>query len=144
MQIRKFIINDYEEVIALWHKTPGMGLNDLDDSKEGIAKYLKRNPDTCFVAEEESKRILGVILSGHDGRRGFIYHAAVERDAQNQGIGTALVKAAQCALKEQGIHKIALVAFRSNEKGNLFWKACGFETRDDLVYRNKNLHEENK
>jgi len=136
-------MSDYEEVFALWNKTPGIGLNSLDDSKEGIEKYLERNPDTCFVAEEEKdKHIIGIILSGHDGRRGFIYHAAVECDVQNQGIGTILVKTAQNALKELGIHKVALVAFRSNEKGNLFWKACGFEARDDLVYRNKSLHEE--
>ena len=145
MRIRKFIIEDYEEVFALWQKTPGMGLNMRDDSKEGIAKYLERNSDTCFVAEEKKKkRIIGIIHSGHDGRRRYIYHVAVERDAQKQGIGTMLVNSALCALKEQGIHKVALVAFHSNEEGNLFWDALGFEAREDLVYRNRRINEENQ
>ena len=54
----------------------GMGLNNLDDSKEGIGRFLNGNPDTCFVAELENV-IIGVILTGNDGRRGYIYHTAV-------------------------------------------------------------------
>ena len=74
--IRIMTISDYEQVYALWLSIPGMGLNNLDDSKEGIEKYLKRNPSTCFVAEKNDS-IIGVILSGHDGRRGYIHHTAV-------------------------------------------------------------------
>lgn len=145
MRIRKMVMDDYEAVSDLWRQTSGLGMNDQDDSRDGIIKYLDRNPDTCFVAEEEnSKRIIGTILSGHDGRRGFIYHAAVEQDLHKQGIGTLLVKTALVALKEKGIHKVALVAFRSNKKGNSFWKACGFEAREDLIYRNKSRHDENE
>ena len=76
MNIRKMVINDYDEVYALWMSCAGMGLNDLDDSKDGIDKFLKRNPDTCFVAEYNSQ-IVGVIIVGNDGRRGYIYHTAV-------------------------------------------------------------------
>ena len=134
--IRTMTIGDYESVYALWLCTPNMGLNNLDDSKEGIAKYLARNPDTCFVAEKDDV-IIGVILSGHDGRRGYIYHAAVAGIQQNNGVGTALLSAAMSALEREGINKVALVVFDGNENGNAFWEKKGFTTRPDLIYRNK-------
>ena len=139
MQIRKMTINDYEEVHDLWINTPGMGLNDLDDSKDGIRKYLNRNPNTCFVAEKGQK-IIGAIMSGHDGRRGFIYHTAVLVEDRKCGIGKALVEYALQALEEEGIHKVALVAFSGNEIGNDFWEKQGFTERSDLTYRNKNIN----
>ncbi|MBP2651649.1 MAG: ypeA [Firmicutes bacterium] len=142
MKIRIMNVNDYENVYQLWGNTPGMGMRSIDDSKDGITKYLNRNPNTCLVAEAENK-IIGVILSGHDGRRGYIYHAAVEDTARKQGIGTALVDAALEALKKEGINKVALVAFCTNELGNLFWEAHSFEARTDLVYRNKSLNDNN-
>lgn len=140
MKIRLMTIADYEQVYSLWINTLGMGLNNLDDSKEGIEKYLKRNPNTCFVAEDEGN-IIGVILSGHDGRRGFIHHTTVLQSYRNQGIGQKLVDAAIGALDREGINKVALVAFERNELGNTFWEHVGFERRTDLVYRNKNIHE---
>lgn len=85
MEIRNMTLNDYNQVYALWLDTPGMGLNDIDDSREGIEKYLARNPGTCFVAECDSK-IIGVILAGHDGRRGFIHHTAVAESKQRRGV----------------------------------------------------------
>ncbi|OOM78580.1 GNAT family N-acetyltransferase [Clostridium sp. BL-8] len=142
MKIRKMIIDDYQAVYQLWNNTPGMGMRNADDSKEGIEKYLNRNPETCFVAEVENK-IVGVILSGHDGRRGYIYHTAVSNTTRKQGIGTKLVNTAIEALKEQGINKVALVAFETNELGNSFWISQGFEERNDLVYRNKSLNDDN-
>lgn len=142
MKIRKMTIDDYERVYHLWTNTPGMGMRSVDDSKEGIAKYLNRNPETCFVAESENE-IIGVILSGHDGRRGYINHTAVNEAVRKQGIGTALVNAALEALKMQGINKVALVAFRTNKLGNSFWESQGFIERTDLVYRNKSLNDNN-
>lgn len=142
MEIRKMIINDYEGVYQLWINTPGMGMRSVDDSKEGIAKYLNRNPETCFVAESQNK-IIGVILSGHDGRRGYIHHTAVNDTVRKQGIGTALVNTAIEALKKQGINKVALMVFRTNNLGNSFWESQGFEDRNDLVYRNKSLNDNN-
>ena len=136
MNIRPMTINDYEQVYSLWLNTPNMGLNNLDDSKEGIAKYLARNPNTCFIAENNS-HVIGVILCGHDGRRGYIHHTAVEEREQRNGIGTALVNATMSALKREGINKAALVVFGKNKKGNAFWEKQGFTTRPDLVYRNK-------
>jgi len=140
MNIRKMLITDYEGIYQLWTNTPGMGLNNLDDSKNGIEKYLKRNPETCFVAERGDV-IVGVILSGHDGRRGFIHHTAVAMAERNMGIATDLVEYTMLALKEEGINKVALVAFSKNETGNAFWEKRGFLVRSDLTYRNKNIND---
>lgn len=140
MEIRELTIADYEEIYDLWMSTPGMGLNDKDDSKAGIEKYLKRNPNTCFVAIIYGK-IVGVILSGHDGRRGYIHHTAVSIADRNKGIGSALVDAALKALQDEDIHKVALVVFERNEIGNAFWEHKGFCVRKDLNYRNKALTE---
>ena len=131
-------IDDYEQAYSLWLNTPNMGLKNLDDAKDGIAKYLKRNPNTCFVAEKDGK-IIGVILSGHDGRRGFIYHAAVTQKEQRQGVGAALVDTVMTALKREGINKVALVVMSKNDKGNAFWEKQGFFPRSDLVYRDKEI-----
>ncbi len=132
-------IDDYEAAYALWIKC-GNGLNDKDDSREGIDKYLKRNPGIYFVAIIDEK-VVGVILCGHDGRRGIIQHACVSPDCRRMGIGTELVNLALTALKEEGINKVLLVAFKKNEKGNAFWESQGFTIRDDLNYRNKALAE---
>jgi len=140
MQIRIMTVNDYDGLYALWTSCKGMGLNDVDDSPEGIERYLRRNPSTSFVAAE-GDAIVGCILAGHDGRRGYIYHTAVKPECRSQGIGKALVEAALAALREENIGKVALVAFSRNEAGNAFWERMGFTMRDDLSYRNKNLVE---
>lgn len=129
-------IAHYDAVLALWLATPGMGLNSLDDSRDGIGKFLARNPRTCFIAASEG-RIVGVILSGHDGRRAFIYHLAVAESHQRQGIGQALLDACMQALEKEGIAKAALVVFARNAKGNAFWEKHGFTHRPDLTYRNR-------
>ena len=140
IKIRVMTIKDYDGIYDLWINTPGMGLNSTDDSREGIDKYLKRNPTSSFVAEDDGK-IIGVIMSGHDGRRGYIHHTAVLPAYRNQGIAKKLVDSAMNALDIEGINKVALVAFERNEIGNGFWENIGFAIRDDLVYRNKNIHE---
>lgn len=138
MQIREMVMADYEAVYQLWLSCKGMGLNNVDDSREGIAKFLDRNPETCFVAVEQEK-ILGVIMAGHDGRRGYIYHTAVDPTYRYQGVGRQLVNHALKALDEQDIKKVALVVFEKNLEGNDFWQKCGFTIREDLVYRNRAL-----
>lgn len=140
MTVRKMRISDYKAVYALWLSCKGMGLNDVDDSEEGIARFLARNPDTCFVAEKDGK-VLGVIMAGNDGRRGYIYHMSVRPDYRKQGIGSALVKTTLNALGELGISKVALVVFAKNADGNAFWEKQGFTVRDDLTYRNRSLVE---
>ena len=143
MTIRVMHMGDYDSVFALWSATSGMGMRSLDDSCEGIARFLLRNPSTCFVAEEDGAPV-GVILCGHDGRRGYIYHTAVAKSARGHGIGRALVEAVKSALIDEGINKVALVAFASNEGGNNFWERLGFTARGDLVYRNLTLNEDNR
>ena len=115
-------------------------VGEAANGKEGIEKFLRRNPKTCFVAEEDGE-IAGAILAGNDGRRGYIYHTAVNPDFRNQGIGTALVEAAMAALKALDINKVALVVFSKNRDGNAFWEKLGFTARDDLVYRNNTITE---
>lgn len=140
MNIRTMSADDYNDVFSLWQSCKGMGFNNIDDSKDGIEKFLRRNPNTCFVAEIDNK-IVGTILSGNDGRRGYIYHTAVIDNMQGKGIGTALVNTALEALKYEGISKVALLVFSRNENGNAFWEHLGFTARNDIIYRNKALVE---
>lgn len=137
--IRVMTAADYDSIYDLWLHTPGMGLNTTDDSREGIEAYLRRNPTTSFVAECDGN-VIGVIMAGHDGRRGYIYHTAVLPAYRGQGIAKQMVAQAMAALEQEGIHKVALVAFQTNELGNGFWEHIGFSQRDDLVYRNKHIH----
>ena len=134
---RLMTIDDYQQAYDLWILC-GNGLNNVDDSKEGIEKYLKRNPTTSFVAVCEQK-VVGVILCGHDGRRGIIQHACVSPDHRREGVGGKLVDLALNALKDEGITKVLLVAFKKNAGGNAFWESQGFTLREDLNYRNKAL-----
>lgn len=140
MNIRTMTIDDYDKVYDLWINTPGMGLNSADDSRDGIGRFLARNPSTCFVAEEDGL-IVGAIMAGHDGRRGYIYHTAVLPQYRRRGIARRLVESAMSALESEGINKAALVVFGRNETGNVFWESMGFTSRGDLVYRNKNIRE---
>ncbi len=140
MTYRLMSIDDYEKIYALWLSCKGIGLNNIDDSEDGIRQFLDRNPETCFVAEECSE-IVGVILAGNDGRRGYIYHTAVSPARRHEGIATKLLYTALDALKKLGIIKAALVVFEHNEVGNAFWERQGFTSREDLVYRNKALTE---
>ena len=140
VDIRKMEIGDYDKVYNLWLSCKGLGLNSIDDSLEGIERFLNRNPETCFVAEVEEK-IVGVIMAGHDGRRGFIYHTAVSPDMRRKKIGEKLLCASLKALENQGISKVALVVFKGNILGNDFWESQGFIIREDLTYRNKSLIE---
>ena len=140
MEIRKMTAEDYDGVYALWMSCRNMGFNDVDDSREGIERYLRRNPETSFAAEDNGI-ITGVILGGHDGRRGFIHHMAVRSEYRRTGLGTRLVDTCLDALKKEGISKVALLVFKYNEAGNAFWESCGFTVREDLNYRNKALRE---
>jgi ribosomal protein S18 acetylase RimI-like enzyme len=136
-------IEDYEDIYRLWADTPGMGLRRLDDSKDGISRFLARNPNTCFVALNRSE-VVGSILCGNDGRRGYIYHLAVRPSCRRKGIGGSLVEAVIAALKKEQINKAALVVFRSNDLGNQFWSSVGFQQRKDLIYRDISVTDSNQ
>lgn len=138
MQILPMTTADYPEACALWRATPGMGLNAVDESAAGVARFLRRNPTTCFVARQDMQ-LCGVILCGHDGRRGHIYHAAVAAHMRGQGVGSALLDAALRGLMDEGICKVTLVAFADNVHGNAFWTSRGFSDRPDLRYRERTL-----
>lgn len=138
MDIRLMTIEDFDRVSALWQSTAGMGLNPVDDSHEGIARYLRRNPETCFIAEENGS-LIGSILSGHDGRRAYLYHMAVAETYRRRGVGETLLSRAMEALAREGVGKAALLVFATNEKGNAFWEKQGFAARHDVLYRNKDI-----
>ncbi|MCQ2241694.1 GNAT family N-acetyltransferase [Treponema sp.] len=144
VKILPFTIEDYDAVIELWNSV-GMSkraLNPVDDSRIGIERYLRRNPSTCFKAVSEDGELAGVILSGHDGRRGIVHHLCVDPKVQRGGIGTMLVEAAEKSLKAEGIQKIFILVFNDNEKGNAFWEKQGYSLRTNLNYRNKSLNSE--
>lgn len=140
--VRIMTIEDYEGVYALWKKIKGFGIRSIDDSKEGVARFLKRNPTTSVVAEKDG-HIVGSILCGHDGRRGCLYHVCVDEDYRRHGIGKRMVVFAMKALKEEKINKVSLIAFTENDIGNAFWNTIGWTERLDLNYYDFTLNEEN-
>ena len=135
MTIRHMKIEDYPLVYKLWIRCTGFTMRDIDDSEDAIKTFLKRNPDTCFVAEDDGGRIIGAILAGHDSRRSRIYHTAVDPDARGMGIGSLLVGRVVEALRAIGLPKVAVGVPADNDAGNDFWEHQGFAVRDDLVYR---------
>ncbi len=142
-KIELVTIKDYDSLMELWNSV-GMSkraLNPVDDSREGIDRYIRRNPSTCFKAVDNDGKLLGVILSGNDGRRGLVHHLCVNPSVQRGGIGAALVKNAEAALHKEGIEKIFILVFNDNEKGNAFWEKQGYSLRTNLNYRNKSLNE---
>lgn len=140
--LRAMRIEDYPEVKELWMTIHGFGLRSIDDSREGVERFLERNPGLSVAAEADG-RIVGAILCGHDGRRGCLYHVCVHEDYRKRGIGKAMAVFCMKALKEQKINKVSLIAFRRNEIGNAFWKSVGWTFRDDLNYYDFALNEEN-
>ena len=142
MQIRLMTIEDYEKVHALWMTIKGFAIRSVDDSKEGVERFLMRNPTTSVVAESEG-RIIGAILCGHDGRRGCLYHVCVHPDHRRRGIGKAMVVFCMNALKKEKINKVSLIAFTANDIGNAFWKTIGWTRREDLNYYDFVLNTEN-
>ena len=135
-------IDDYDAIYELWISTEQSkrALNPVDDSREGIERYLRRNPNTCFAALKDGK-IIGVILTGHDGRRAIVHHMCVHKDYRRMGIAAHLVSLAENALKEEGIQKIFGLVFKDNDNANEFWEKQGYSLRTNLNYRNKSLNE---
>ncbi|MBR6771303.1 MAG: GNAT family N-acetyltransferase [Lachnospiraceae bacterium] len=142
VRIRTMTIEDYKGVYKLWMSIRGFAMRSIDDSWEGVARFLKRNPETSVVAEAKG-RIVGAILCGHDGRRGCMYHVCVHQDYRMQGIGKSMVVFAMEALKKERISKVSLIAFTENDVGNAFWKTIGWTKREDLNYYDFVLNEEN-
>lgn len=141
--IRVMTMEDYEQVHQLWMEIHGFGIRSLDDSKEGVERFLKRNPTTSMAALMDGK-IVGAILCGHDGRRGCLYHVCVRESYRKHGIGQQMVKACLAALQEEKINKVNLIAFRKNEVGNRFWQSLGWKFREDVNYYENVINEDNR
>ena len=141
--IKQVTIEDYDAIYELWNSTEQSrrALNPVDDSREGIERYLKRNPNTCFAAVADGS-IIGVILTGHDGRRAIVHHMCVHPDYRRKGIAAKLVSVAEEALKKEGIQKIFGLVFKDNDPANAFWEEQGYSLRTNLNYRNKSLNRE--
>ncbi len=140
--IREMAMEDYDKVYALWTSIQGFGIRSIDDSREGVERFLKRNPATSVVAVQNG-RVVGAILCGHDGRRGCFYHVCVARDYRKHGVGHRMARYCMHALKKEGINKVNLIAFKDNAVGNAFWQGVGWTRREDLNYYEFALNEEN-
>lgn len=147
IMIRPVVIEDYDSICSVWNSAEQTrrAMNPVDDSREGIARYLRRNPSTCFLAytnddNGEEEKVIGVILTGHDGRRGIIHHLCIHPDYRRQGIARMLVQTAEEALRREGISKIFGLVFKDNSPANTFWEEQGYTLRTNLNYRNKSLN----
>lgn len=127
----------YDRVMALWQATEGIGLSDADE-RERIAAYLARNPGLSFVALADGA-VVGAVLCGHDGRRGYLHHLAVAPAFRGRGIGRELVGACLAGLKGAGIQKCHLFVYRDNAEGRAFWERIGWHWRRELGIVSRNL-----
>ena len=141
-EIRKMTIDDYDGLYALWMTIKGFGIRSVDDSREGVEIFLKRNPDTSVVAVADGQMV-GGIVGGNDGRRGCLYHVWVREGYGRLGIGKAMVLYCMNALEAEKINKVSLIAFTKNDVGNAFWNTIGWTKRMDLNYYDFTLNEEN-
>ena len=140
--IRVMTMEDYDEVKSLWMRIKGFGIRSIDDSKEGVERFIKRNPTTSVVAVEDGK-IIGSILCGHDGRHGCLYHVCVDEAYRMHGIGKSMVVACMEALMKEHINKVTIIAFTKNDVGNAFWHEIGWTQREDVNYYEFVLNESN-
>jgi ribosomal protein S18 acetylase RimI-like enzyme len=133
--ITPFTMTNYDAVIALWELSDGVGLSSADEP-ENIHSYLERNPGMSFVAKQDDI-VVGAVLGGHDGRRGYIHHLAVHPDYRRQGIGQQLIDRCFGALRAIGIQKCHLFIFKENHIGIAFWKGTGWSYREDIAIMSK-------
>ena len=142
MIVRTMTIEDYHGVHDRWRTSKCFAILSIDDSREGVERFLKRNPSTSVVAEKNGE-IVGSILCGHDGRRGCLYHVCVREDCRMRGIGKSMVVRCMEELEKEKISKVSLIAFTENDIGNAFWKEIGWTKREDLNYYDFVLNREN-
>ena len=135
--VKPFTIEHYADVYDLWDRCPGVGLSGADEIN-AIASYLERNPGMSFIALAGTG-VIGAILGGHDGRRGYIHHLAVDPSARRQGVGKLLVENCLEALERVYIQKCHLFIFHENEGGIAFWEANGWTMREDIMVMSKHL-----
>ena len=133
VQILPMTEADYDDVRALWMTIRGFGIRALDDSREDVVRFIRRNPTTSVVAKKDG-RVIGSILCGSDGRQGALYHVCVAEGFRRQGIGPRMVGYCMQQLKALGINKVGLIAFTKNDAGNAFWKQIGWKKNDVNYY----------
>lgn len=142
VQIRYMVKGDYQKIRKLWDIIESFRIRSLDDSMEGIGRFLERNPNMSIVAEDENK-IVGSILCGHDGRTGAFYHVCVDPKFRKKGIGRSMAEMALQSLKREKIGTVTLQAFADNETGNLFWEKIGCLRRSEVNHYDYILNTEN-
>ncbi|MBQ1822448.1 MAG: GNAT family N-acetyltransferase [Lachnospiraceae bacterium] len=142
ISLREMRPEDFEAVHELWMSIHGFAIRSVDDSYEGVLRFLKRNPG-CSVVAEKAGEVVGSILCGHDGRTACFYHVCVREDCRKHGIGKEMVTFCMRALQREQVSKISLVAFMNNEVGNQFWNAEGWTRRQDLNQYEFILNEDN-
>ena len=125
MEITEMSIEDYDEVLSLWQSVEGMGLHGDSDSKEGVGKYLRRNPGLSFVARD-GDRLIGAVLCGHDGRRGYLHHLAVDQAYRRKGVGRGLAEKVIEKLNAVGIGRCHIFVFAENIEAHGFWQRIGW------------------
>lgn len=130
--LREFTMEHYEQAMALWQGTPGVGMTDAD-KPEATAEFLARNPG-CSFAWEQDGQLVGTALCGHDGRRGYVYHVVVLPAYRGRGIGYAMVDACRAALRARGITRCHVFVFADNAVGNGFWARRWRRRHDIVVY----------
>jgi len=128
--ITEMCANEYDEVVGLWQRSEGVGLSP-SDSREGVHAFLARNPGLSLVARKGNE-IVGTVLCGHDGRRGYLYHLAVAPQWRRRGLGRVLVEACLARLAAAGILKATIVVYSHNDDGQGFWEHVGWKHRADL------------
>ena len=155
--LRPMTADDYDKVHSLWGSIHGFGIRSIDDSREGVIRFLERNPGISVVAvirdgneyrgenefRDGNERIIGSILCGHDGRTGSFYHVCVEEKYRRRGIGKDMVVFCMNALMKEKINTISLIAFNSNEAGNGFWNGIGWTKRTDINQYEFKLNKDN-
>jgi ribosomal protein S18 acetylase RimI-like enzyme len=131
IQTREFVIEDYETAVELWKRVEGVEIAEGDD-REGVARFLARNPGLSRVATDGSIMI-GVAFCGNDGRRGYIYHLAVDPNYRGHGVGKRLVEECLEGLRRVGLHRANIMVATDNPRGREFWSKCGWEELDGAI-----------
>ena len=139
IEIRDFTAADTPQALTLWRSCEGIGLSSADEPQH-IAGYLARNPGMSFTAWD-GDTLVGAVLCGHDGRRGYLHHLAVDRAYRGRGIGRALVDHCHAALRAEGIDKVHIFVYRENEAALTFWKGVHYIPRDTLALLSASLTE---
>jgi N-acetylglutamate synthase len=122
---REFCIGDYDAALQLWNRVEGLEIAEGDE-REGVAQFLARNPGLSRVAVDGSA-IVGVALCGNDGRRGHIYHLAIDPAYQGCGLGRRLLDECLDGLRSSGAKRVIIMVADDNQRGTKFWERCGWE-----------------